>query len=199
MFMSQFENKNFEMFWKKTEIIREYCRILYTFGDMKLPYIFLAEHGTIADRTIIMRGIVNICKPQILLPGSRRGLEFKSGFENADSIPDNAIFMLRAMGLPFSEVNQQIISTTELEYGSLSQIIERFEKELDAKDDSETGLIKGVMGGAEVSLMRYSLGLMIKSAGPNAKEFFDHLRRGRGEPIGLNENITDEDIDKLFG
>ncbi len=47
--------------------------------------------------------------------------------------------------------------------------------------------------------MRYSLGLAIKSAPGNVKEFFEHLRRQRGEPIRPDERVTDEDIRRLFG
>jgi hypothetical protein len=46
--------------------------------------------------------------------------------------------------------------------------------------------------------MRYSLGLVIKSAPDNIKEYFEHLRRQRGEPIRPDERITDEDIRRLF-
>jgi hypothetical protein len=60
-------------------------------------------------------------------------------------------------------------------------------------------LIKGVLGGADISLMRYSMGLAIKSAPGNVNEFFEHLRRRRGEPIRPDEKITDEDIRRLFG
>jgi len=31
------------------------------------------------------------------------------------------------------------------------------------------------------------------------KDFFEHLRRQRGEAIRTDETITDEDIEKLFG
>ena len=66
-------------------------------------------------------------------------------------------------------------------------------------DDTDTGLIKGLMAGADVSLMRYAVGLMAKSAPENVRQFFDHVRRQRGEPIGPGETISDEDIQKLFG
>jgi len=47
--------------------------------------------------------------------------------------------------------------------------------------------------------MRYSLGLVIKSVPENVREFFEHLRKQRGEPIRPDEKITDEDIRRLFG
>ena len=76
--------KNLMNSGKKTEVIREYHKVLYTFGDMKLPYIFLAEHNTYSDRIIVCRGVVHIAKPSILLPGGHQGPHFAAGFENAD-------------------------------------------------------------------------------------------------------------------
>jgi len=76
--------------------------------------------------------------------------------------------------------------------------LDRFNKEMDGQEDSETGLIKGVLEGADISLMRYSLGLVIKSAPGNVREFFEHLKRQRREPIRPDEKITDEDIKRLF-
>ena len=69
---------------------------------------------------------------------------------------------------------------------------------MENQENTDTGLIKGVLDGADISLMRYSVGLMIKSAAENVKEFFEHLRRQRDEPIRPDEKITDEDIRKLF-
>jgi hypothetical protein len=84
-------------------------------------------------------------------------------------------------------------------FGGLQNILDRFDQEMDSQEDSETGLIKGVLDGTDISLMRYSLGLVIKSAPGNVKEFFEHIRRQRGEPIRPDERITDEDIRRLFG
>ena len=91
-------------------MIREYEQILYTFGDMNLPYIFVAEHEAYNDRTIVRRGVVYIQKPNIVLPGQRHGPEFKEGFEHSDALPRDAVFIMRSMGLPYSEIsNKQII------------------------------------------------------------------------------------------
>jgi len=77
-----------------------------------------------------------------------------------------------------------------MEYGSLQSVLDRFNKEMENQEDIETGLIKGVLNGADISLMRYSLGLAIKSAPGNAKEFFEHIRRRRGEPIRPDERTS---------
>ena len=49
----------FDKYWQKTEVIREYHQILFTFGDMRLPYVFMAEHTSYSDRTLVQKGIVS--------------------------------------------------------------------------------------------------------------------------------------------
>jgi hypothetical protein len=197
--MPEFDQDKFKEYWKRTEVIREYQRMLYTFGDMDLPYVFVAEHRRFKDRTLVRRGIILFQKPQIILPNYYEGLEFKEGFEHANAIPAEAAYLFRAMKLPFSHVTNKLIAEELIEYGGLQDVLDRFDKEMDSKEDSETGLIKGVLEGADISLMRYSLGLVIKSATGNVKEFFEHIRRQRGEPIRPDERVTDEDIRRLFG
>ncbi|MFQ6035237.1 MAG: hypothetical protein ACE5NM_05240 [Sedimentisphaerales bacterium] len=196
--MPEFASKKFKEYWKRTEVIREYQRMLYTFGDMDLPYVFVAEHSRFKDRTAVRKGVILLQKPQILLPPYYGGPQFKEGFEHANAIPPEAAYLFRAMKLPYSLITNKLVAEEQIEYGSLQDVLDRFDREMDSQEDSETGLIKGVLEGADVSLMRYSLGLVIKSAPGNVKEFFEHMRRQRGEPIKPDERITDEDIKRLF-
>jgi hypothetical protein len=197
--MAGFDREKFEECWRATEIIREYQRMLFTFGDMELPYVLIAEHSRFKDRTVVRKGVVLLQRPQILLPSYYGGPEFKEGFEHADAIPSEAAFLLRAMRLPYSQISNRPIAEEQMEYGSLQSALDKFCREMENQEDMETGLIKGVPDGADISLMRYSLGLAIKSAPGNVKEFFEHIRRQRGEPIRPDERITDEDIRRLFG
>ena len=196
--MPEFNQEKFKDCWRRTEVIREYQRMLYTFGDMDLPYVFVAEHGRFKDRTVIKKGVILFQKPQIVLPHYYAGPEFKEGFEHANAIPPEAAYLFRAMRLPYSQITNKLVAEEQIEYGGLQAVLDRFDETMDSQEDSETGLIKGLMDGADISLMRYSLGLVIKSAPGNVKEFFEHLRRQRSEPIRPDEKITDEDIRKLF-
>lgn len=197
--MSEFNRNKFEECWKATEVIREYQRMLFTFGDMEVPYVLVTEHSLFKDRAVIRKGVVMLQRPQILLPPYYAGLQFQEGFEHADALPPEAAFLLRAMQLPYSKISNRLIANEYMEYGDLKSVLDKFERELESQDDTETGLIKGPPEGADISLMRYSLGLAVKSAPGNVKEFFEHLRRQRGEPIRADERITDEDIRRLFG
>jgi len=196
--MSEFDRQKFEECWKATEIVREYQRMLFTFGDMELPYVLIAEHSRFRDRTVIRKGVVLLQRPHIVLPPYYGGLEFEEGFEHADAIPPEAVFLLRAMQLPYSQMSNRPVAEEQVEYGSLQNVLDQLSSEMESREDTETGLIKGVLNGADVSLMRYSMGLAIKSAPENVKEFFEHQRRRRGEPIRPDERITDEDIRRLF-
>jgi hypothetical protein len=173
--------------------------MLFTFGAMELPYVLVAEHGQFRDRTVVMKGLVTLQRPQIMLPPHYGGPEFKEGFEHANALPQEAVYLLRAMHVPYSQISNKIIAEEQIEYGSVQNVLDKFDQEMENQGDTETGLIKGVLDGADISLMRYSLGLAIKSAPGNVNEFFEHLRRRRGEPIRPDERITDEDIRRLFG
>jgi hypothetical protein len=197
--MAEFDRKRFRECWSKTEVIREYHQILFTFGDMELPYVFAAEHGRFKDRTVVRRGVVQIQKPHIILPGYYEGPEFKNGFEHAKALPLEAVYLFRTMGLPYSHITNRPLAQEQIEYCGLQAVLDEFSQQMENQEDSETGLIKGVIDGPDISLMRYSLGLMIRSAPGNVKEFFEHMRRQRGEPIGPDEEITDEDIRRLLG
>ena len=195
--MADFDRERFNECWRSTEVIREYQRMLFTFGAMELPYVLVAEHSQFKDRAIVMKGLVLLHRPQIVLPPHYGGPQFAEGFEHA--IPPEAMYLLRAMQVPYSQISNRPVAREEIEYGSVQSILDKFVREMESQEDTETGLIKGVLEGADVSLMRYSIGLAIKSAPGNVQEFFEHLRRRRGEPIRPDERITDDDIKRLFG
>jgi len=196
--MPEFDREKFEECWKATEIIREYQRMLFTFGDMEVPYVLIAEHSRYKDRAVITRGVVMLQRPQILLPWQYGGPQFSEGFNHANTIPPEAALLLRAMRLPYSQISNRPIAEEYVEYGTLQSVLDRFDRQMENNEDTETGLIKGLREGADISLMRYSLGLAIKSAPDNVKEFFEHLSRQRGEPIRPGETVTDDDIRRLF-
>jgi alpha-L-fucosidase len=196
--VAEFNKEKFKECWRQTEVIREYHPMLFTFGDTRLPYVFAAEHTRYRDRTLVRKGIVVIHKPHILVPGYSMGPEFGEGFEHANAVPAEAAYLFRTMGLPYSQITNRPAAEEGLELGSLSSVLQRIEKEMTEHGDMETGLIKGRHEGADVSLMRYSLGLVIKSAPGNVQQFFEHVKRQRGEPMRPHERITDEEIRRLF-
>jgi len=195
--MSEFKREQFEKFWENTEVIRQYEQMLHTFGNTELPYMLAAQHPRYSDRTTVLKGKVVVEKPHILLPG-HYGPQFKDGFEHSGAIPAQAAYIFRAIGLPYSNITNHLAAKEEIEYGTLSQTLDKLEKNMESHQDTETGLIKGLQGGLDISLMRYAVGLIIRSAPRNVSHFFEHLKKQQGKPIRPDEKVTDEDIRRLF-
>lgn len=191
------DRNQFNEYWQRTEIIRDYQAMLHTFGDTELHYLLVADHPGFADRSITRQGTMVLQRPQILLPG-RSGPDFGEGFEHGDSLPGEALYVLRALRLPYSRVSNRVVAEENIEYGTVDAVLDRFYDDLDNRNDRKTGLIKGVAAGADISLMYYAVAQMIKSAPDNVKHFFEHLRRQRGGPIDPAEQITEEEIRRLF-
>ena len=129
--MPETSSEKFKEFWRKTEVIREYQRSLYTFGDAKLPYVFAAEHPRLSDRAVVRQGIMLVQKPHILLPG-HYGPEFAEGFEHAQSLPSKAVYLFRAMGLPYSKISNRPVAKEQIEFGSLQDVLNKFSRQLEA-------------------------------------------------------------------
>jgi len=196
--MADFDRKKFKEYWLKTEIIRQYQRMLYTFGDIELPYVFVAKHDKFDDRAVVRRGTVLMQRPRILLPGSGGGPQFKEGFEHARAIPPDVAYIFRAARVPYSTISNRPVAREHLEYGRPTDILDKINSQLDRKEDTDTGLIQGLLEGMDISLMRYSFGLAVKSAPENMSEFLEHLRKRKGRPIRPDEKITDDEIRRLF-
>ncbi|MDP2924939.1 MAG: hypothetical protein Q8N99_01060 [Nanoarchaeota archaeon] len=194
--MQELSREDFEKYWGGTEVIREYQGNLFTFGDTNLHYVYLSEHP-IGNRIIVKKGIVLFKKPIIILPGQCSRFEFNQGFQNRLS-PD-AAQLFRASEFPFSNLTNKTQEEETIEYGSLNRVLKKIDTEIQNSGDLETGIIKGVLGGLEVSLVRYSFGLAVKSGPSNVEEYIEHLKKQRGKPIRPGESVTDEDLKMLFG
>ena len=189
-------NDKFNELWQKTEILRGYDPMLHTFGDTVLAYLMVSAHPEMQDRSVVCRGIIVLEKPHILLPG-QVGPEFTEGFD-AEEMPSEAMYIFRAMRLPYSRVSNKVAAEQGIEYGTLQAVLDKFYEELDSRNDRTTGLIKAEPGGGSISLMCYAVSQMIKSAPDNVNHFFEHIRRQSGAPIQADDQITDEDISRLF-
>ena len=194
--MPPIDREMFQKYWEATEVIRAYQNTLYTFGDMQLPYVFAREHPTLKDRVILMKGVMLVQKPMIILPG-REGPSFGEGFEHGDSVPPDAIQVWRSVGIPRCNISNRATHTQEIMYGTtLQAVLDKYNRRMENEADTATGLVKGIE--PDISLMRYSLGLVFKSVPGNVQEFIEHQRRERGDQIRPDEGITEEDIRKMF-
>ena len=195
--MSNPVEDRFRKCWDKTEIRREYRRMLFTFGSVVLPYVYVAESNHFNDKVIVKKGNIRCERPNIILPGQYSGPQFGEGF--SDPVPLETSFIFRTMGLPYCIVDNKIISTEGMEYGRLGKVLERLNEDLERNGDDETALIKGLYNGLEVSLRKYFIGISTKSVPGNMKEFADHMRRQQDVgPIDPDEILSDEDFQRLL-
>jgi hypothetical protein len=193
--MTGLTREEFQGYWEATEVIREYETQLFTFGDMTLPYIYAASHD-LGDRTFVRRGTVFLKRPTFILPFNS-GLNLGSGFQS--ELPQDLNQFFRLLKIPYSDVTRKIEGEERLEYGRLREVVSNLDRELAFKGDSETGLIRGLNGGEEASLVRYCFGLVAKSGEGNINEYVEHLKRQRrGSSIMVNEEVTEEDLRRLF-
>lgn len=191
------DRARFNEYWKNTKIIREYQPSLFTFGSTDLPYILACEHS-MKDRTIVIRGVVVTEKPTIILPAYmyEDGPHFANGFKGM--IPGDVTSFFRFFRIPYCHVHNRILQDQKIEYGKLDSVLDRYNEELENAKDTEIGLIRGSIEGAEISLGRYLFQLSVKSRPENVQEFMEYLRRQRGEPIRPDDKITDDEIARLF-
>jgi hypothetical protein len=194
--MRELQMEDFRRYWEATDIIHEYNGNLFTFGDMKLPYIFVARSST-RERVLVRRGYVVITKPNIVLPGQDPGFELSEGF--GGELPQDVVALFRNVLIPNYNLANRASGREVLEYGGLGEVISKLKRQLVGEKDNETSLIKGLAEGQGVSLLRYVLGLSSKSGDGNIREYYDHLRRQRqGGIISSDERVTDEDLRRLF-
>ena len=186
------EQAAFRRYWQGTEVIRSYQRMLSSFGDTRLPYVFAAEHSNLRDRVVVQEGFIHVHTPTILVPS--RGPEFGQGFE-AVHIPEQ-IFLFMRSAMPYCRVDQQTRREATVEYGTLQEVLNKHVRKLE--EDEETGLIKGIVGGHNVSLMLYFGMVASRSSDANVREILEHIGHQRRGPIGPDEGITDEEMRRLL-
>lgn len=183
------DQETFDRYWNKTEIIRSYEPMLFTFTDTDLPYIIAGEHH-LKDRVVVIKGVVKVQEPSIIV--ARNGPQFLKGFENAGALSCSAVYIFRNMNLPYCNVTNSVIRRQEIEYGGLQAILHEYDEKLKAKDNKIMGLITGIVEGADVSLMRYVAELAVKSKESNVRQIINHLKirgGGKAHPDDLLNNI----------
>jgi len=195
--MAEFTEDQFDEYWGATEILRIRQNPLFTFGDTKLPYVFVADDRDSENRTWVRRGILTFYKPSFIMPG-RSGPELDEGFEN--TLPREVYSICRYMKVPYSRLRNMPASERSLEYGCFPEVSANLAAEMKTNGNIETGLIMGLSPGEEVSLVRYSFELFKASGSANVSELFEHIRmQSKNKPIGLNVTVTEEDMRRLFG
>jgi hypothetical protein len=139
---------NSQDYWEKalkhTEIVRPRVQPLSVTASTQLPYIFLAESAVNAGDTVVRKGEVEVEKPALLLPSDLPQLQ---GFE-----PENQsewdtegmvnFLFVRGVRFPSFKYNNKV-RHLDLYEGKLKQAVDYYLKQLQEKENLNTGLVIG--------------------------------------------------------
>jgi len=158
-----------------TEILRMYMPRLGVASASDLPYIFLAESDVNRGDTVVRKGVVKVDKPVIYLTdGSPQFYGFK--FEDELKVNPETLktfLIMRGVQLPSFKYTQS--SSLEVYEGSLQDAIDEYSDLLARKENTDTGLIKGLSGYWQFSVLAYVTNIVAKSAPDNIRGIIKRL------------------------
>ena len=139
---------NIEEFWqralKHTEIVRSRVQALMTFGETRVPYIFLAESSINEGDTVVRKGEIMVAKPSLYLPPNLPQF-YGFEFEQKEGMSENNLInflIVRGITLPSLKYNNTTHSLDIFE-DKLSKAIAHYEDLLKREENVLTGLITG--------------------------------------------------------
>jgi len=145
------EKDKFKYALKKTEVIRAGNCNLYTFSSTVVRYTIVTE---LADSVLIevRKGKLTTERPRIIAP-SYFTEEYLDGFDSEQTEYIEGMlkkFGLRALRYKYKNETDEV----KLISGSFRNVVNKIEREMDAKGDDFAAIIKGVPDMWGVSLMR---------------------------------------------
>lgn len=166
----------------KTEIYRARLRYLYTFDQTTLPYIYMAESALNAGDVVVRQGNIVAERPLVFMPGNMPQLE---GFQIDDknlNIGNDAVasfLFMRGITFPTMKYLNQTIKLDVIP-GPLSKAVNRYKKDLEKKEDIDTGLLVSPEDCWQFAVLIYAAALAGKSIPEDVKNI---LRR-----MGIQNN-----------
>jgi hypothetical protein len=157
---------------RQTEILRTRRNLLYTFGNTRLPYVFLGQSAINEGDVVKRQGEVTVEPPKIVAPGS--GAEF-AGF-GLEELPEGVtpIILNRWVKFPTARY-ENAGGELEVVTGPLEGAIERTLEELERQNDIRTGVIRGPEDKWGFSLLGYVGQMIVRSTPGNIGEYFEHF------------------------
>ena len=163
-----------------TRILHEPDRRIDTFGDTRFEFRLISELMDRAGEVRIRSGEVEAQRPRILKPEAYQNIEL-DGFDDSararldqliqkfESEGRNLAFMQYGFQFRRGEVHQEIV------HEPVGQVRDRILEDLRKSGNPALAVIEGVDDAWEVSLLKFSLEMIIRSHEINA---FDFKRRG---------------------
>lgn len=163
-----------------TRVVREPYRRIDTFGSTRFQFQLLSELMDQAGRVRIRSGEVEAARPQIVRPEPYQEIEL-DGFGGDARVRLEALMeRLRAQGVNLSmfrygfrfwrgEVREELVTD------SLEAVSARVVREAERQGNPLLAVIEGVDDTWEISILKFTLEMILKSRGINE---FDFKRRG---------------------
>ncbi len=163
-----------------TRVLHEPDRRIDTFGDTRFQFHLISELMDHAGQVRIRSGEIEAQRPRILRPESYREIELEGFDPAAKGKLDRMIEQLRAQGrdLAFLQYGFQFKRGNvreELVHEPLALVRDRILESLRQSGDPSLAVIEGVDDAWEISVLKFSLEMIMRSHEINA---FDFKRRG---------------------
>jgi hypothetical protein len=163
-----------------TRVVHEPDRRIDTFGSTRFQFQLLSELMDDAGKVRIRSGEVDAARPQIVCPEPYQAIEM-DGFgdearERLEALMDrlkaqgvNLAFMKYGFRFRRGEVREELVSD------SLEAVSDRVVRDAERQGNPLMAVIEGVDDAWEISILKFTLEMILKSQGINE---FDFKRRG---------------------
>lgn len=163
-----------------THILHEPDRRIDTFGDTRFEFHLISELMDRVGEVRIRSGEVEAQRPRILRPEAFRDIELEGFDPNARERLDRMIEKFRSQGrnLAFLQYGFKFRRGSvheEIVHDSIEAVRDRMLDEIRRTGNPSLAIIQGVDDAWEVSILKFSFEMILKSHDINA---FDFKRRG---------------------
>lgn len=163
-----------------TRVLREPDRRIETFGDTRFEFQLISELMDRIGQVRIRTGVVEALRPRILRPEPYREIELEGFDEGARARLDSLIEKLREQGrnLAFLQYGFQFRRGQvheEIVHEPIDEVRGRLLEEIRRTGNPALAVIEGVDDTWEVSILKFSFDMILRSHEINA---FDFKRRG---------------------
>ncbi|MCF7731497.1 MAG: hypothetical protein K9N23_07410 [Akkermansiaceae bacterium] len=171
---------NIQYALETTRVLREPDRRIDTFGDTRFEFQLISELMDEVGLVRIRTGEVEAMRPRILRPESYRKVELEGFDDTARARLDALIEKMRAEGrdLAFLQYGFQFrrsLVQEELVHESIDAVRGRLLEDIRRSGNPSLAVIEGVDDAWEVSILKFSFDMIMRSHEINA---FDFKRRG---------------------
>jgi hypothetical protein len=157
---------------ENTRVVLEPRHRLATFGSSLLNYYLITEDMDAGNLSRVREGQIQADKPQIINPHHFAKLLLEGFGEKANDYAES--ISAHASRFAFLKYGFQIRKAEFRTYDvhqALAQVVDNVVQDVTQKDDPFSAVITGIDDGWEVSLLKFTLELIQRSAGDNLQDF----------------------------